>query len=166
MSRPGKRTIALLAAVALLLTAVLGILYFFAGATQTPAPATAISDDELAARLAGNPALLLHPGEHWRELPAPARAVWTTWRFSLMAGGTLPWAVDGGMPTAADMRDGFIALGLPRGADLVDAYAAGAVGPERTTARQARFDGMRTDIAEAQLRYLRTHLAQATHRAE
>lgn len=159
-----SRTTVVLAVVGVALVGALGI-WGFSGAAQVPAQETAMSDDELAARLARDPATLLRPGEDWRDLPAPARTIWTTWRFGLMAGGLLPWAVDQGMPTEAEMEAGFAALGLPRAAELVRGFAVAEAAPGRRPACQARFQGMRAEIAAAQLGYLRAHLAEAVRRA-
>ena len=136
------------------------------GAPREATQGTAATADEVAARLVKNPATLLRPGEDWHDLPAPARTIWTTWRFVLMAAGDIPWAVGDGLPTVAEMEAGFNALGLPKATGLVGGYAAAEAAPERKAACQARFQGMRAEIAGARFSYLRTHLDEAVRRGE
>lgn len=165
MSIMRSRTMVMLAAVGFVFAGALAI-WSFSDGTHAPAQESPMTDDELAVRLAQNPTMLLQPDEEWRALPAPARTIWTTWRFGLMASGLLPWAVGDGMPTVAEMGAGFTALGLPQAAELVNAYAASDATPERRSACQARFQRMRAEITGAQIGYLRAHLAEATRRAD
>lgn len=139
-------------------------IFFFlaAGPESSGSSEIALSDDDLAGRLAQNPATLLRPGENWRDLPAPARTIWTTWRFGMIAGGAIPWMSAEGMPTSIEMKAGFVELGLPRAATLVDSCLATDPAPGHTGAADAagreRFQAMRREIATAQLAYVRVHL--------
>ncbi len=156
------RTVPLLG---MLTVAILAALLCFWLVTEKPppdAPESILSGDDLAWRLVQNPTSLLRSGEDWRALSLPARTMWTTWRFGMIASETIPWMNADGMPTAAEMKAGFTELGLPRAAALVDA----CVPPDPATGRPGtvpasnlkNFQAMRREIAAAQLAYVRLHL--------
>lgn len=134
--------------------------WWFTAARSAPAPGMHLSDEELAATLIRDPARVLRPGHSWQDLPGPARIIWSTWRFELMAGGTIPWSVEEGMPSVSEMQAGCSALGLPQAAELVatcDAAAAGGTGA-RSSACQAQVQAMRGALAGARNRYVNAHL--------